>query len=124
MIWLLGTQRFFQFPQDFCPILELVILTSSQGQDCTNQEEEGRAVKDRPNGFVQRACDEVVGWGEFVLMFASQVSSSRQGEKLQPAHVCNAGLRRLHQPKGAVRGAQARHPEPVECQGSLGSASY
>ena len=102
MIWLLGTQRFFQFPQDFCPILELVILISSQGQDCTNQEEEGRAVKDRPNGFVQRACDKVVGWGEFVLMFASQVSSSRQGEKLQPAHVSHTGLRRLHQPKGAV----------------------
>ena len=56
-----GNSKVFQLPQDFCPILELVIVISSQGQDCTNQEEEGRVVKDRPNGFVQRACDKVVG---------------------------------------------------------------
>ena len=64
-------------------------------------------------------CKELVTrWSGIIDCFwdiAAQVSCARQGEEFLPAHVRHAGVRGLHQPEGAVRGAEARHPELAEC---------
>ena len=67
-------------------------------------------------------CKELVKrWFSKSLCFFifAQVSCAGQGEELLPPHVGDAGVRRLHQPESAVRGAAARHPEFAERQGRL-----
>ena len=97
----------------------------TQGQDCLDQEEEIRIAEDGSDGSVQRAGEKVV-CKELIcfLIIAAQVSRARQGEELLPPHVSHAGVRRVHQPEGAMRGAAARHPELVERQGRLCPASH